>query len=79
MRARNENANIRAIDFYTVSVRWKHADRRLTERLELATNTQRARREIDTFCVHQRQCTMDVSSAYAYCTAHARNIRIACA
>ena len=49
MRARNENANKCAIDFYTVSVRWKHADRTLTERSEIATNTQRARREIDTF------------------------------
>ena len=66
MRVRNENANKCAIDFYTVSVRWKHADRTLTERSEVATNTQRARREIDTFRVHQRQRTVDVLSAYAY-------------
>ena len=77
MRARNENANKCAIYFYTVSVRWKHADRTLTERSELATNTQRARREIDTFCVHQRQRTVDVPSAYAYRAADARNVCIA--
>ena len=63
MRARNENANKCAIDFYTVSVPWKHADRTPTERSELATNTQRTRREIGTFCVHQRQRTVDVPSA----------------
>ena len=79
MRARNENANKCAIDFYTVSIRWKHADRMLAERPELATNTQRARREIDTFCVHPRQRTVDVPSAYAYRAADARNVRIACA
>ena len=78
MRARNENANKCAIDFYTVSVRWKHADRTLAERPELAINTQRARREIDTFCVHPRQRTVDVPSAYAYRAADARNVRIAC-
>ena len=77
MRARNENANKCAIDFYTVSVRWKHADRTLTERSELVTNTQRARREIDTFCVHQCQRAVDVPSAYAYRAADARNVRIA--
>ena len=50
MRARNENADKCTISFCTLSVRWKHADRTLTERSKLATNTQRARREIDTFC-----------------------------
>ena len=79
MRARNENANKCAIDFYTVSVRWKHTDRTLTERSELAKNTQRARREIDIFCLQQRQRTVDVPSAYAYRAADARNVRIACA
>ena len=79
MRARNENANKCAIDFYTVSVRWKYADRTLTERSELATNTQRARREIDTFCVQQRQRTVDVPSANSHRAADARNVRIACA
>ena len=77
MRARNENAYKCAFDFYTVSARWKHADRTLTERSELATNTQRARREIDTFCVHQRKRTLDVPSANAYRAADARNVRIA--
>ena len=79
MRARNENAYKCATDVYTVSARWKHADRTLTERSELAINTQTARREIDTFCVHQRQRTVDVPSAYAYRTADARNVRITCA
>ena len=65
--------------YYTVSVRWKHTDRTLAERPELATNTQRARREIDTFCVHLLQRIVDVPSAYAYRAADARNIRIACA
>ena len=64
--------------FYTVSVHWKHADRTLTERSELATNTQRACREIDTFCVHQRQHTVEASSAYAYRAADVQNVRIAC-
>ena len=79
MRARNENANKCVIDFYTVSVRWKHADRTLTERSELATNTQRARREIDTFCDHQCRRTEDVPTAYAYRPADAWNVCIACA
>ena len=79
MRARNENANKCATDFNTVSVRWKHADRTLTERSEHATNTQRARREIDTFCVHQRQRIVDVPSAYVYRAADARNVRLTCA
>ena len=77
IRARNENANKCAIDFYTVSVHWKQADRTLAERSELATNTQRASREIDTFCVQQRRRTVDVPSAYAYRAADARNVRIA--
>ena len=79
MRARIENANKCTIDFYTVSVRWKHADRTLPERSELAINTQRARREIDTFCVNQRQRIVDVSSAYVYSAADARNVRLTCA
>ena len=65
--------------FYTVNIRWKYADRTLAERPELPTSMQRARREIDTFCVHQRQRTVDVPSAYAYRAADARNVRIACA
>ena len=77
MLARNENANKRPIDFYTVNVRWKHTDRTLKEHWELACNTQSARREIDKFCVHQRQRTVDVPSAYVYRDADARNVRIA--
>ena len=73
MGARNENAYTILYGKRTL----KHADRTLAERSELATNTQRARREIDIFCVHQRQRSMDVPSAYAYRAADARKVRIA--
>ena len=82
MRARNENGNKCAIDFYTVSVRWKHADRTLTERSEHATNTQKARREIDTFCVHQRlaYCGRSVSVCLPCrgCAKRSHSVCIAC-